>query len=306
MKKICQVFICLLVFSFLLSGCSKNDDEELISNTIAEEFDKLGFKYNEKIYRLGKDEYNLTRTDLAGGFSIIPGYGGQAYLMELPQGWKEVGKLKNSKELETAKVNKEILKEREAAMPQKKEYIYYTPLAKILTDNLDCSLDSMVDKTIYAQEGNDHYLYLQIDDKYYLFKDEVVISKWIIYQHQIYICLEDWNEYKESNDPLWWPELPEETNDILKRKLRYDLSGINLGNISTYQKVGPESNELLLDEFVSNNIEIINRTVTREVSYSAYINEEKTLIYISCISDDNDFGYDDLNNYYALLSEEYY
>jgi hypothetical protein len=30
----------------------------------------------------------------------------------LPQGWKEVGKLKNGKELETAKANKEIAEKR--------------------------------------------------------------------------------------------------------------------------------------------------------------------------------------------------
>ena len=126
MKKIYQVFICLLVFSSLLSGCSKSSDEELISSALAEEFDKLGFKYNDRIYRLKTDEFNLTRKDLTGGFSIIPGYYDPAYLTELPQGWKEVGKLKNGKELETAKANKEIAEKREAAMSEKKIYLLHS------------------------------------------------------------------------------------------------------------------------------------------------------------------------------------
>ena len=297
----------MLVFSSLLSGCSdSNSDEKIISTTLAEEFDKLGFKYNDRIYRLKTDEFNLTRKDLTGGFSIIPGYYDPAYLTELPQGWKEVGKLKNGKELETAKANKEIAEKREAAMSEKKEYIYYTPLDEILTEDLDCSLDSMVDKTIYAQEGNDHYLYLQIDDKYYLFKDDVAISNWIIYQHQIYICLNDWNTYKESNDPTWWPELPDEAEDILSNKAHYYLTGTEIGSFQSFEKSAPEFNELPLDEYVTNSERLIELYTTGENQYSVYLNEAKTVIYVTRIINGDDYGYDDLNDYYALLSEEYY
>lgn len=179
-------YLIVMLILFLLpafEGCSfsaRDTQDDYAKITHAQYIDRAEFSYNKKVFTVSSSVAKVVSKEEGYDFTLSLHTLGP--VDKLPDGYAKVGTIDHS-------VLKEVLSE-------DSNNLYYA--TAYLNSDFETYFDDIMNCEICANVETPNFIYLKYDGKYLLCVDYLVDHNWIVYQHNLYVEKNSWNDDSEA------------------------------------------------------------------------------------------------------------